>query len=86
MKDWAVAFDASVIADEETTFSHNFNWLLLHLTSDLEIDGCMINIPDYALFKNGKVEHYIYTNENGRVQTQKNSKKIDLWELRLKMA
>ena len=56
----------------------SFNWLLKHLMSpNNRLSGCELNIPDIAIFENGKPKHFLQTEKDGCI-SEKMKKKLTI--------
>lgn len=56
----------------------NFNWLMKHLMPpNSRLSGCELNIPDIALFENGKPKHFLQTDKDGCIN-EKMKKKLTI--------
>ena len=57
----------------------SFNWLLKHLMSpNNRLSGCELNIPDIAIFENGKPKHFLQTAEKDGCISEKMKKKLTI--------
>ena len=54
--------------EREFIFSErSFNWLMKHLMppSNTRLSGCELNVPDIAIFENGKPKNFLCTDKDG---------------------